>query len=235
MHRLGRHEIHAWTVSFGPEDGLDDSVLSADERARAWRYCFDRDRRRFVHFRTALRKLVAAYLSSTPDEVAFEYDSFGKPSVKSSGMPRLQFNLSHSDDVALVCFSRSSPPGVDVERVRELKDLELTAARVMSASELARFHQLPEGMRSRAFFLAWTRKEAVLKAQGVGLSGTMRTIEVSMDRCETLAIERSGSAIVSSWRVWPIDAGADYEASLAIRTGPAVDVIERVYQAFLSC
>jgi len=221
--------VHTWRVEHKAGDGVDDSILSEDERDRASRYYSEVHRRRYVHFRTALRKLLGAYLSCAPSSISFEYDYYGKPAIEPPSDPRVHFNVSHSDDVALICISRRFAPGVDVERVRELSDLEQLAARIMSESELARFHELPPAMRSRAFFSAWTQKEAVLKAQGVGLSGSMPAIEVSMDRSLALAFERAGETILSSWRVWPLNAGAEYEASLAVQADVEVDVIERIY------
>jgi len=221
-------EIHVWRIDCGEDDGADDGVLSADERARAAQFRFDDHRRRYVHVRTVLRRLLAGYLSAAPESFIFEYARYGKPSMAGGGPP-LHFNVSHSGDVALAAFSRSCSPGVDVERVRPLDDLAMLAAGVMSPSELARFHALPPAMRTRAFFLVWTRKEAVLKAQGIGLAGSMPAVEVSLGRHETLAMERAGSAILSSWRVWPLDAGDDYEASLAAAAGAEVKVIERVW------
>ncbi len=183
-------EIHVWRIDCGEDDGADDGVLSADERARAAQFRFDDHRRRYVHVRTVLRRLLAGYLSAAPESFIFEYARYGKPSMAGGGPP-LHFNVSHSGDVALAAFSRSCSPGVDVER--------------------------------------WTRKEAVLKAQGIGLAGSMPAVEVSLGRHETLAMERAGSAILSSWRVWPLDAGDDYEASLAATAGAEAKVIERVW------
>jgi 4'-phosphopantetheinyl transferase len=214
-------EIHVWRIDFRADDGVDDRVLSADERARAAQFRFDEHRRRYVHARSALRMLLAGYLSAAPESFVFAYDRYGKPSVDGG----VHFNVAHSGDVAMAAFSRSCSPGVDVERVRPLDDLELLAARVMSPSELARFHALEPEARTRAFFFLWTRKEAVLKAQGVGLSGSMPAIEVSLDCDQTLATDRSGA----SWRIWPLDAGDEYEASLAAAAEPEAHVVERVW------
>ena len=212
-------EIHVWRIDYRDDDGVDDRVLSVDERARASQFRFDEHRRRYVHARSALRTLLGGYLSAAPESLVFEYDRYGKPSVAGG----VQFNIAHSADVAMAAFSRGCSPGVDVERVRPLDDLELLAARVMSPSELARFRALPPAMRTRAFFLLWTRKEAVLKAQGVGLSGSMPAIEVSLDRDQTVATDSSGA-----WRVWPLHAGDGYEATLA---AAAMDlkIVERVW------
>lgn len=146
-------------------DGLE--WLSEDERARAARFHFDVQRRRFVACRAVLRRLIAAELRTGPGEVAFEYGPFGKPSL--AGEFALRFNVSHSDRYALVGFTRGRDLGLDIERVRAIDDLDRLAEMAFSPAEREELQQAPPPLRSEAFFNGWTRKEAYIKARGDGL------------------------------------------------------------------
>ncbi len=99
------------------------SRLSSDELARAARFHFERDRTRFSVARAALREILAHYLGTSPAEIAFVYGDHGKPAL-APPYGDLRFNLSHSHDLALCAVARGSEVGVDVERIRELDDLE---------------------------------------------------------------------------------------------------------------
>jgi 4'-phosphopantetheinyl transferase len=129
--------------------------LSPEEQDRASRFRFERDRRRFIVARARLRQLLAERLGSTPRSIQLAYGKHGKPTLAglfaSSGW---QFNLSRRDELALYAFSRAGEVGVDVEALHPLPDYMKTSA----------------DQRSLAFFRFWTRKEALAKALGVGLS-----------------------------------------------------------------
>jgi 4'-phosphopantetheinyl transferase len=145
--------------------------LSPDERARAARFRFDRDRRRFTAARGALREILGAYLGRPAPDVAFVYGAYGKPALAPPlDATGLAFNLAHAAGLALYGVALGRPLGIDVEEVRPLPDLLGVARRVMTPGELAPFAALPPDPQREAFFALWTRKEAYLKATGAGFS-----------------------------------------------------------------
>jgi 4'-phosphopantetheinyl transferase len=155
------------------------AVLAEDDRARAGRFKFERDARRFVVARSALRALLGRYLGLAPRDVRFTYGTHAKPALDAPHA-RLGFNLSHSGEVAVVAAGWDRAVGVDVELLRALPDLAAVAARSFAPRELAVLNALPETERVAAFFRCWTRKEAFIKATGQGLAQGLDTFTVSL-------------------------------------------------------
>ena len=171
------------------------AVLSDEERQRARRFAFDRDRQRFIIARGLLRELLAARLGVRPEAVGLEYGVYGKPVLAprfaASG---LRFNVSHCDDVAVYAFSSAGDIGVDVEAVRPMPDADDLAARFFSGRENAAYLALDPRERALGFFQCWTRKEAFIKALGHGMYHPLDRFDVSLapgEPAELLRVERS--------------------------------------------
>lgn len=147
------------------------SLLSADEIARAQAFHFERDRRRFMVSRGVLRSLLGRYVGRNPRSLEFHYGANGKPTLASApGEPPLYFNVSHSGGIALYAITRLGDVGVDVECVRDVPEWAEIAAAHLSTRERDYLATQPPEAQSRAFLLAWTRHEALLKASGAGLA-----------------------------------------------------------------
>ena len=175
-------------------------TLSPDETGRAERYHSDRDRRRFLAARGQLRALLGQTLNCEPRKIAFGYTAFGKPYVGDDRSP-LRFNLSHADDTALAALAWNREVGVDIERVGPEIFLEPLAARFLPPADAAALLSLPPADRSPAFFRAWVRHEAYLKALGTGFTAPSDTppfdpahwfchdLEVGPDYCAAVVVE----------------------------------------------
>jgi 4'-phosphopantetheinyl transferase len=137
-------EVRCWSVRLDVAPEAFYATLSDDERSRAARFHFERDRRRFIVARGALRELLACHLDTRASDLRFVYNAFGKPALSPEFGGRLKFNLSHSADLALIALATDREVGVDVEYLR------------------------PD--EPRTFFEEWTRQEAYVKARGEGLS-----------------------------------------------------------------
>ena len=142
--------------------------LSAAEHERAARFVFERDRRRYLAAHCALRRLLSSRTGTPAVQLLLEEGPFGKPALRNE--PRCAFNLSHSEDVALVAMADTGEIGVDVEMLRPMPDADDLARHNFSAEECAELAATPAEHQSLAFLLGWTRKEACLKAIGSGLS-----------------------------------------------------------------
>lgn len=219
---LGSDEVHLWRASLDAPAGeteLLDRVLSADERARADRFRFERDRRRYVIARGVLRSLLGGYLQTGPATVRFQYGRYGKPALgDEDGGDALGFNLSHSEDVALYAISRGRALGVDVERVRPNFGGMAIAERFFSPREVAALRSLPHHEQSAAFFRCWTRKEAYIKARGDGLSLRLDCFDVSLAPGEPAALldMRDDPDDIARWRLWDVSPDPDYAAALVV-------------------
>lgn len=222
--RLARGEVHVWRADLarlGAESQRLADVLSPDELERAARFRFERDRRRFVLSRAALRIILGLYLESKPDSVRFTHNSFGKPmlSEEAARVP-LHFNASHSHELALYALSAEREVGVDVEQVRAEFASEEVAARFFSRSEVEALRGVAPGQRARAFFDCWARKEAYVKARGEGLSYPLDKFAVSLAPGETPALltDELAPGEVSEWLVAELRAADGYAAALAVRS-----------------
>ena len=153
--------------------------LSPDERERADRFVFARDRDRFVAGRAFLRLLLAQYLGCEPRALRFRYGPNGKPALADERSD-LHFNLAHSGALAVCALARGSELGVDLERLRPIRDAEGVVRSAFSPREVARLESLPETARLRAFYEGWTRKEAFLKALGHGLARPLDSFDVTL-------------------------------------------------------
>lgn len=198
-------------------------ILSDDERERAARFRFEIHRRRFIVARGVLRQSLTEYLGIAPAEIRFSYGARGKPAISGSS---LQFNVSHSEELAVYAFAWDTPLGVDVEHVRPLQDLEGIAQRFFSASEWTLIEAKPPEERVEAFFRCWTRKEAYIKATGDGLSYPLNEFDVSVNGPAQMLSIGGDSAEASQWSMHDIAVPPGYLAALAFR-GTGFDIRDR--------
>jgi 4'-phosphopantetheinyl transferase len=215
-------EVHVWRASLcqgQPAAQALSRTLARDERERAERFHLARDGERFVAARGLLRAILGRYLAIEPGAVSLGYSRHGKPELAGDhSAARIQFNLSHSGDLALFAFTRGMPVGIDVEHQRdEAADLAI-AEQCFSPRELAALRALPAAQRSAAFFNCWTRKEAYVKARGEGLSLPLSQFDVSLAPgapAELLHVvgdphERA------RWSLRALEPGPGYVAALAV-------------------
>ena len=179
---LAADEVHVWmAVRPATADAASgfEPLLSPEERDRAARFHFERDRTAFVAARGRLRQLLGRYLQSAPEKIQFITNAHGKPELPAPAP--LQFNLSHSGDLAVFAFTRAGRVGVDVEQARPGVANDAVAERFFAPGEVKALRALPVAAQAAAFLACWTRKEAFVKAHGAGLSFGLETFEVSVD------------------------------------------------------
>jgi len=224
---LGHGEVHVWRVALDPPSATIAalaSVLADDERTRAARFHFDRDRNAYIIARGALRTLAGRYLERPPAALGFGYRTKGKPYLLAPDGAWLRFNVSHSGDVAVIGFARGTELGVDVERRRSMPDLTSLAQTSFSPDEYARFCALAPHDHEAAFFRCWSRKEAVIKATGEGMS-QLADFDVSLEpgapaRLRRFAGEPPGAP---RWSLDDLPEIPGYAAALAV-AGHGLDV-----------
>jgi 4'-phosphopantetheinyl transferase len=217
---LDPDEVHVWRASLdvAPERLQTLSrTLSADERERAERFHFLRDRNRFVAARGLLRILLGRYLQMPPDQLRFGYNSYGKPFLANEDT-FVRFNLSHSGVLALYAVTRGHEIGVDVEYVSEDVDTAGLGERFFSTREVAALNSLPAYQKQRAFFACWTRKEAYIKARGEGLSAALDSFSVSLKPAEPPALlnVENDPQEISRWCFQEIHPDPRYAAAVAV-------------------
>jgi len=223
MPELAPNQVHVWRVSVdellwsGSLERLG-LTLSADERERAQAYQFSSDTKRFVLARGLLRTILGGYLNVPAGQLAFRYGPYGKPLLASESFDRtIRFNVSHSDGLAVYALSSDREVGVDIERLRPGLPVEEIARRFFSADEVAELLALPAQLRREAFFTCWTRKEAILKARGNGLSLSLSDFSVSLNPIEPAALlwARWDDREARRWSLKQLTLGGGYSGSLA--------------------
>lgn len=179
---LLQNDVHLWCSPLdlsSTQLSAFVSLLSCDEHAKAQRFRFDKHRRRYIIAHGMLRIILARYLKIEPQQVEFEYSSRGKPRILGTN---IQFNLSHSHEMALYGITDDCPIGVDIEQLRPMTDAAAIANRFFCATESAIIEGLTSPEQENAFFQLWTAKEAYLKATGEGLGGGLDRVEIALNR-----------------------------------------------------
>jgi 4'-phosphopantetheinyl transferase len=181
---LPEGEIHIWraNLDLGPEV-LNRLMITLDtaEQSRAARFYFSRDRDYFIACRGILRELLGEYLGSSPASIEFFYGAHGKPAHRpEDSRSPIRFNISHSSGLAVLAFARSREIGIDLESIRPEFAGEEIAERYFSAQELVELRALPPALKPEGFFHCWTRKEAYVKALGLGLQVPLDSFSVSL-------------------------------------------------------
>lgn len=170
---VGR-ELHLWAIARDDPPRVVAALarlLTPAERARADRFRLLPDRDRAVIGRGTLRALLGMYLGRPPEAIPLVLSYHGKPELAPGLGTDLAFNLSHAGRWILIAFARGRPVGVDVERMRDVPDMEAIARDVLTP-EIADRLTACTGMERRVtFFEAWTQAEARSKALGTGLAG----------------------------------------------------------------
>ena len=218
---LPRGEIHVWTAQLdtGRAAQLAESeILSLEELDRAGRYRFEYDRRRYIVARVALRYLLAGYLDAEPASVRLVSGPRGKPELDPGVSRWLRFNASRSENLAVFAVGRDRELGIDVECVRTDVDYEPLVDRVLTVAERGALDQLAPDARRRAFYRCWTRKEAYLKALGIGLVVSPHELDVSGDHAKPITRGQLPGLLESGsgWSLHDADLGPGYVAALAV-------------------
>jgi 4'-phosphopantetheinyl transferase len=165
-------EIHVWRASLEDVTRIPEchALLSRDELIRAERFAFEVDRQQYILSHGALRTVLSRYTFIDPRALEFTQGPHGKPMLVQS-FSDIRFNLSHSAAIALIAVTRGREVGVDVERVDNTIQFEDIAEHYFEPREVWDLRIAPTGERVGRFFDIWTRKEASLKASGVGIAG----------------------------------------------------------------
>jgi 4'-phosphopantetheinyl transferase len=192
-----------------PSDVIDAlaALLTDAERARADRYRFDDDRRRSIVARAATRRILARSIGADPRTLVIVDGEHGKPGLADC---EIEFNASHSGDLVVVAFARSTAVGIDVERWRALHHPLGLAKRFFSDAEFAYVSTAADV--PSAFFSVWTAKEAIVKASGQGIGASdLRAFTVPFG-------QRRWANVTGGWSVTAIDTPLrDYYAAVAAR------------------
>jgi 4'-phosphopantetheinyl transferase len=222
--KLTADRVHVWCINLDRdrEEVLKLSQdLDAAELARANKFIKAQHRDRWIVARSYLRRILSLYLDIPPEKIEFGYASLGKPHIIGA---KLEFNLSHSEGLAVYGIGTVHPIGIDIEHTRSLPVVELVN-RFFSPTERDIFHALPPTLHQAAFFHAWTQKEAYLKASGTGLHTPLDRIEVSIDPRTLPQILNitEGNNPIGDWHLEGLNLPTNYTGAVAI-AAPSITI-----------
>jgi 4'-phosphopantetheinyl transferase len=215
-------DVWAWSLNHPAIDWkLDAQILSSSELDRLERFRFEIDRARYAKSHANTRKILSEYTGIAPEDLEFAVSSTGKPSLAASQEPKLTFNLSHSSTVALLAVASECEIGIDVETVRPI-ELDVAEAH-FSGSELSDLKSLHDSQWLQGFYNCWTRKEAILKAEGIGLDPPLSSFDVSLlPGLPPRLLRWLPSAQISrSWNLFHLIPTSDTVGALAFDNPPA--------------
>lgn len=218
--RPGPGEVHLWHFDLdAPAEDMDRyrALLNREEQERAARLIREIHRERFIVGRARLRLMLGRYLSQAPESIEFTYCTQGKPALAPcAAATPFAFNLSHSASRALCAVAGFDTVGVDLEAVKESRDLLPIARRFFSEAERAQLMALPEAQQCPAFYQCWSSKEALLKAWGTGLATPLDkfSVVVAPGKAEVIRIDLPEWAR-TPWRLYPLEVPTGFAAALA--------------------
>lgn len=210
--KLMNDSIHVWLVNLSisrEEQSYARKCLNVGEKARADRFKQAKHREYFTAARAFLRQIVSLYLNISPCSVCFYYSENGKPLLEKTHNSPIVFNVSHSENQAIIATGLNHPIGVDIEQSKP-EYTEAIAKRFFSPEENNALLSLPKHSRSSAFYRLWSRKEALLKATGTGLTSDIHHTNLSVNPVSEIYQHQQ-----QSWRILPLACQDGFEASLA--------------------
>lgn len=218
--RIEAHQVHLWVVPL-PGEGCDQQqfrrLLSRREIERADRLRIPNRQVEFVASRAALRQILASYVEAAPLSLEFSGNSRDKPYVAGRHAGALEFSLSRTEALAVIGVAQRLPLGVDVERIRAMRDLDQFARFILTPSELEHLDGADDCGRLAMLFRFWTCKEAYLKGVGVGLSNAPKSVEVGWDADGRPQVLSALAAEFGRWQFFTPAAPEGYIATVAVR------------------
>lgn len=217
---LSPGDIHIWIMDLSLERDCASSLfaqLSRDEQDRAERLLLPKVRRQFIVARGRLRQILGSYLSVPPEELLFSYGAHGKPSLTPPHTTPIQFNLSHSGELALLAVNMGHPIGVDIEWAKPDRPFLKLSERFFSPAERDTLGRLDPDQIMDGFYACWTRKEAYLKAIGTGLATPLNTFDVTLAPGDPPALigQRIDPKEPSRWSLFEVPVPTGYRAAVA--------------------
>ncbi|MFB8426343.1 4'-phosphopantetheinyl transferase family protein [Priestia megaterium] len=203
---LQTNDIHIWTV---PIDFIEKDIshykfiLSKDEIRRMESFKTYSLKNEYCFIRANLRKVLSFYLKEPPEQLKFFYNDFGKPYLNNA----IKFNLSHTNDIAVIAVTKEYELGIDIEFIDEHIDISEVIQVAFSMQEIDLMSGLKGKEKYNMFYRLWTRKEALLKGVGKGLSLSPQLIDAS--NCTKIFTG-------DNWEILELNVKQGYKSSLAI-------------------
>ena len=230
IHPLGIDEVHIWKVKIERSELFYEckSILSDLELKKADFFKFSKDSNQYIISLGTLRILLSNYLGISPLKVKLGRHSKGKP--YSLDDRSLFFNMSNSGGLCVFAFSRDSEIGVDIEKKRNLSDLQDLIKKNFTSSEI-KFITQDQNKKLERFFRFWTIKEAYLKAIGEGMRLTPDNLEFSIERNKIKLVSRKGMFEYEDWILKEFQPSDDFMGTIVYQNAKC-NITEKWYSNY---
>ena len=235
--KIDKNTIHLWilpTVSTHECEGLLATLSKKEENAyRA--FLLEKHKQQYLTSHFLMRGILARYLSVKPQDVEFEYNDYGKPSVRGDKkLNCLEFNLSHTEGLSILGVTQNHSLGIDLEKIDLWREgLDQMVESYFAGDEIDVYNTLPASEKAPYFYRLWTIKEAFMKAQGKGLSLGLDKISITFDSDNSPKISFNGNSL-DSWTIRSFSPQPGYIGAIA---SPgrihSIEVFEADFQDFL--
>jgi 4'-phosphopantetheinyl transferase len=208
--KVANNEVHIWRAPLTISTPIEKEYLATmnlQEKARAERFHFPLHKRRFIAARGILRLLLSRYQNTSPEKIEFLYYPRGKPYIADV---TLQFNISHSYEMAVYALTKDSAIGVDIEKT-EKQFNDSVAERYLHPDEYAELSGLANGLRAMEFYRIWTRKEALIKAIGDGMHISLSSFSTAT-KGQPITINIAGE--ISLWHLRDFNTLPAYQSAV---------------------
>lgn len=212
-------EIHLWHASIkGHQRVLEryQMLLSPSERTRVEKLRFDQSRQIYITCRGIVREILSSYVGKPPQDLEIRKKNMGKPYLPHS---RIQFNLSHSEEHMLCAVTYGNPIGVDYQAVYEISNMDTLVRDFFSSQEKRLYDQFKKDNPSDFFFKTWVRKEALMKATGLGFHLPSKHFSIDNTNGDEphLRFHRSNPISIKEWSIRDVPVQPGHKAALAVQ------------------
>jgi phosphopantetheinyl transferase len=183
--QLKNNEVHIWLIEYDNTKNFNiwsTETLSKGEVDRVKRFKHIEVAKAWAFFHSALRDILSRYVGFSAVNIKFSLDNRQKPYLKNLTDSPVYFNLSHSGNVALLAVTGLAPIGIDIEVSKEIQDADGVAKRFFSEYENAQLRKFNKDQFMHNFYRIWTSKEAVIKANGWGMSASLDSFDVLVEK-----------------------------------------------------
>ena len=217
---LLNHTVNIWKIDYSTFSGEEETgiqILNTQEQIRAQKFHFQTDRKRFRVTRALLKIILSQITGKNPADITFSYNQHGKPYLEDN--LNINFNVSHSGNTGLIAISDLGPLGTDVEKYRNRIDTDKMARRFFSEQEQEAFLKIADRQKLQGFFYGWTRKEALIKALGLGLAMPLKSFDVTLTPGQPARLLdiRHKDEQARDWTIKDIHLAGEYAAAFAVK------------------
>jgi 4'-phosphopantetheinyl transferase len=230
-------EVHLWIAE--PESITEPRVLeecyallNSEEREKQRRFHFEKHRRQYLVSHALVRRCLSRYAPVPPEAWSFTLNDYGRPEVAGQGSPRLRFNLTHTDGMAICAVALEADVGVDVEDTQRIGQTVEIADRFFAPAEAAALRALPVERQRERFFEFWTLKEAYIKARGMGLSLPLEQFAFTLESGlpPRVAFDPRLQDEPEAWQFFQLKPSERHQAALAVRRSGNRSVVKQFWQ-----